>query len=43
MQVPDDADDAALSALSGGLEATLNDLTTRAELEAFAAPGPGGG
>ncbi len=45
MYVPDDASDAALAALSRSLQTTLNDLTTQAELEAFAAPahlGPAG-
>jgi lysophospholipid acyltransferase (LPLAT)-like uncharacterized protein len=34
--VPESASEAELANLSGHLEATLNDLTTRAELEAFA-------
>ncbi|MDR7483441.1 MAG: hypothetical protein QN203_13150 [Armatimonadota bacterium] len=36
LTVPEDADDAALQALSRRLEAALNDLTARAEIEAFA-------
>lgn len=36
LTVPDDADDRALAALSRRLEAALNDLTARAEIEAFA-------
>jgi lysophospholipid acyltransferase (LPLAT)-like uncharacterized protein len=42
MAVPDDASDAELEALSRRLEVTLNDLTTRAELEAFAMPAVSG-
>jgi lysophospholipid acyltransferase (LPLAT)-like uncharacterized protein len=36
ISVPEQASDEDLAALSRSLEATLNDLTTRAELEAFA-------
>lgn len=36
MEIPDDADEAVLEALSRQLETTLNDLTAQAELEAFA-------
>ncbi|MBI3997990.1 MAG: hypothetical protein HY355_03075, partial [Armatimonadetes bacterium] len=36
LTVPEDAGDQELAALSKRLEVALNDLTTRAELEAFA-------
>lgn len=38
IEVPDDVDDAGLDALSRRLEVVLNDLTTQAEVEAFATP-----
>jgi len=38
LEVPDDVDDTGLENLSHQLEAELNDLTARAEVEAFAAP-----
>lgn len=36
IEVPEDVDEAGLAALSSRLEAVLNDLTTQAEVEAFA-------
>lgn len=39
MSIPEQAGEADLAALSQRLETTLNDLTTRAELEAFASGG----
>ncbi len=38
MSIPDDIDDAGLESLSQRLEVVLNDLTTQAEVEAFATP-----
>jgi lysophospholipid acyltransferase (LPLAT)-like uncharacterized protein len=40
MRIPEDIDDAGLDQLSKRLESTLNDLTTQAEVEAFASPAP---
>ncbi len=38
MRIPEDIDDASLEHLSMRLETVLNDLTTQAEVEAFASP-----